>query len=89
MTNGPLELLHAEEVELPLHEDTPDREERIYERARNQTIQALGLVQESLRKLRQQRAEINAEIKLLVQEEDLLERMSKVKKPTKAPARTS
>ena len=57
-----------------------DREERIYERARNATTQALKLTREQLRALRKQREEINAEIRLLVDEEGLLERMVRVRK---------
>jgi hypothetical protein len=41
---------------------------------------ALAATRDRLRELRKQREEINAEIKHLVDEEELLERMSKVKK---------
>jgi hypothetical protein len=62
--------------------DDQDREERIYERARNATIQALELTREQLRDLRKQREDLNAEIKLLVDEEELLARMARIKRRT-------
>ena len=64
-------------------DDEQDREPRAYETARDNAVMALGKTQERLRELRQQREEINAEIKTLVDDEELLTRMTRVKKGTK------
>jgi hypothetical protein len=64
--------------------EPPDREATPFEDARGRVQIALAMTQERLRELRKNREEINAEIKLLVDEEDLLERMSKVRKQRKA-----
>lgn len=55
-----------------------DRDETAYERARNVVSMSLSLTEERLRELRKKRDEINAEIKVLVNEESLLQRMSKI-----------
>jgi len=57
-----------------------DREARPFEDAHAKAVQALALTQERLTLLRKQRTEINAEIKELVDDEDLLTRMTRVRK---------
>ena len=49
-----------------------------YERARSEVLTALSRTEDRLADLRKQRDEINAEIKSLVTEQDLLQRMSKI-----------
>lgn len=56
----------------------PDRDARPYEEARDQLAMAQEITQANLRQLRQQREDINAEIKLLVEEEELLTRMLRI-----------
>ena len=53
-----------------------------YERARAGVSASLAEVQTRLKELRAQRDEINAEIKTLVAEEELLERMERIKPKT-------
>jgi len=54
-----------------------------YEEVQDTVIKALDATRNRLRDLRQQREEINAEIKLLVDEEELLERMTRIKRGKK------
>jgi hypothetical protein len=63
-----------------------DREGRPFEDAHNNVVQALATTQERLRDLRKQRNEINSEIKQLVEDEELLTRMTRVRKPTESPS---
>jgi len=65
-------------------EGEQDREPRPFETARGNAVQALALTRERLAHLRKQRDEINGEIKTLVEDEDLLDRMTRVRK-TKKP----
>ena len=65
-------------MELPGMPHLQDREARPYEEARDKLALALELTTAGLEDLRGQRAEINAEIKLLVEEEELLTRMLRV-----------
>jgi hypothetical protein len=62
---------------------TPASETTAYEDAMGRVNIALAMTQERLRDLRRTRDEINVEIKHLVDEEDLLERMSRVRKNRK------
>lgn len=55
-----------------------DRDPRPYEEARDRLAQAQAITQERLRDLRKQREEINAEVKLLVAEDELLARMLRI-----------
>ena len=55
-----------------------------YERAKQEATDALEATRQRLIDLRKAREGINAEIKTLVEEEDLLSRMAKVRKSTKA-----
>lgn len=57
-----------------------DREGRPFEDAHGNAVQALARTQERLSQLRKQRGEINAEIKTLVDDEVLLNRMVQVRK---------
>jgi len=61
------------EVDLP-----PDRDERPYETARNTLSVALDLTRERLAERRAHRDDVNAEIKLLVEEAELLDRMWRI-----------
>jgi uncharacterized coiled-coil DUF342 family protein len=80
------ELILARDEPLPGMPELPeDQEARVYERTRDAVIQARDVTMDRLRALRKQREELNAEIKLLVDEADLLDRMSRVKK--KPPAK--
>jgi len=54
-----------------------------YERARESVTASLDEVRTRLKELRAQRDEINAEIKQLVSEEELLERMSRIRRDRK------
>lgn len=58
----------------------PDRDGRPFEDAHNMAVQALQLTRQRLRDLRERRGEINAEIKQLVTDEELLNRMTRVRK---------
>ena len=63
----------------------PDNEQRPYEEARDKLSMAQGLTRDRLSFLRDQREGINAEIKLLVEEDELLSRMMRI--ATKAARR--
>lgn len=65
-------------------EDETDDVQSPFERAKAEAESALIMTRERLAELRKMREVINAEIKQLVDEEDLLSRMTKVKKSTKA-----
>lgn len=68
-----------------LDDEAPeDRPGRPFEDAHNKAVQALVMTQERLTSLRKQRADINAEIKTLVDDEDLLIRMTRVRKGSKS-----
>ena len=76
-----LGVVEPQEMPLPgMPEPPADRDGTPYEDARNKVVQALGLTQERLRQLRGQRDEINVEIKQLVSDEELLERMTRVRR---------
>lgn len=71
-------LLGVVEPQLP---DMPlDRDPSAYNDAMSRVQIALAMTQQRLAELRKQREEINAEIKLLVSEEELLERMTRVQR---------
>jgi hypothetical protein len=59
-------------------------EARPFEDAHSSAVRALAETQSRLASLREQRAAINAEIKQLVTDEDLLSRMTRVHKPGKS-----
>lgn len=61
----------------------PDSEARPYQDVRDRIALALAVTEERLGGLRKQRDDINAEIKLLVDERDLLRRMDKIAKNSK------
>jgi len=67
-------------VETPLPGMPEPMKVTAYTSAIDQVHMALDQTQERLTELRKQREDINAEIKVLVAEEDLLERMSKIRK---------
>jgi hypothetical protein len=70
--------------ETAVNDDLPaDREARPYEDVRDRIALAREITSQRLRDLRGQREEINAEIKLLVEEDDLLTRMARITKRAK------
>jgi len=70
----------VEEVTLPGMPQPPVERGGRYEEVQETVAKALDATQQRLRDLRAQRDDINAEIKLLVAEEELLERMARIKK---------
>jgi hypothetical protein len=70
----------VEEVALPGMPQPPIERGGKYEEVQETVAKALDATKNRLRDLRQQREDINAEIKLLVAEEELLERMTKIKR---------
>jgi hypothetical protein len=79
-------LLGVVEPRLPGMPPEQDRETRPYEEARDKLTIAHGMTVERLRELRKRREEINAEIKLLVDEEELLTRMLRIARQGKRTA---
>jgi hypothetical protein len=69
----------VEEMALPGMPEPPVERGGKYEEVQETVSKALHATKQRLHDLRRQREDINAEIKLLVAEEELLERMTKIK----------
>jgi cell division protein FtsB len=76
------EAVHREAVSYLEGQGVPSRE-GIFDRTRETVSRAADQARDRLVQLRAQRAEINAEIKLLVDEVELLERMARIRKGAK------
>lgn len=74
------DVVGGEEVPLPGMPEVPAETSGTFDEVKETVGRALTATKDRLRELRKQREDINAEIKLLVDEEDLLMRMAKVKK---------
>jgi cell division protein FtsB len=73
----------VEEMALPGMPEPPIERGGKYEEVQETVAKALHATKQRLHDLRKQREDINAEIKLLVDEHELLERMTKIKKGKK------